>query len=52
MYARLERGNGPQPSEQMAAALARGLRLSLAERDHLFLLTGPTRRNAPCAATM
>lgn len=45
-YARLERGNGPRPSEQMAAALARGLRLSLAERDHLFLLTGhntPTR---------
>jgi transcriptional regulator with XRE-family HTH domain len=43
-YARLERGNGPQPSEQMAAALARGLRLSLAERDHLFLLAG---HNAP-----
>lgn len=39
-YARLERGNGPQPSEQMAAAISRGLRLSLAERDHLFLLTG------------
>lgn len=39
-YARLERGSGPQPSEQMAAAIARGLRLSLAERDHLFRLTG------------
>ncbi|MEY9947633.1 helix-turn-helix transcriptional regulator [Kitasatospora sp. GAS1066B] len=39
-YARLERGNGPQPSEQMTAALARGLRLSLDERDHLFLLAG------------
>ncbi len=39
-YARLERGKGPQPSEQMAAAIARGLRLTLAERDHLFLLTG------------
>lgn len=39
-YARLERGNGPQPSEQMAAAIARGLRLTLAERDHLFRLTG------------
>ena len=39
-YARLERGNGPQPSEQMAAAIARALRLTLAERDHLFLLTG------------
>lgn len=39
-YARLERGAGPQPSEQMAAAIARGLRLSLAERDHLFTLAG------------
>lgn len=39
-YARLERGNGPQPSEQMAAAIARGLRLTLAERDRLFVLTG------------
>jgi transcriptional regulator with XRE-family HTH domain len=39
-YARLERGAGPQPSEQMVAALARGLRLSLAERDHLFTLSG------------
>jgi transcriptional regulator with XRE-family HTH domain len=38
-YARLERGTGPQPSEQMVAAIARGLRLSLTERDHLFLLT-------------
>jgi transcriptional regulator with XRE-family HTH domain len=39
-YARLERGKSPQPSEQMAAAISRGLRLSLAERDHLFLLAG------------
>lgn len=38
--ARLERGDGPQPSPQMAAALARGLRLTLDERDHLFLLAG------------
>jgi len=38
--ARLERGDGPQPSPQMAAALARGLRLTLVERDHLFLLCG------------
>lgn len=38
--ARLERGTGPQPSEQMVGAIARGLRLSLAERDHLFQLTG------------
>lgn len=39
-YARLERGRAPQPSEQMAGAIARGLRLSLAERDYLFKLTG------------
>ena len=39
-YARLERGDGPQPSEQMVAAIARALRLTLAERDHLFLLAG------------
>ncbi|MDQ6658765.1 MAG: helix-turn-helix transcriptional regulator [Actinomycetota bacterium] len=39
-YARLERGAGPQPSAQMVAAIARGLRLSLAERDHLFRLAG------------
>lgn len=39
-YARLERGTGPQPSEQMVAAIARGLRLNLDERDHLFLLCG------------
>ncbi|MDX6253873.1 MAG: hypothetical protein QOJ11_207 [Frankiales bacterium] len=43
-YSRLERGRGPQPSEQMAAAIARGLRLTLDERDHLFVLTG---HNAP-----
>jgi transcriptional regulator with XRE-family HTH domain len=39
-YARLERSGGPQPSEQMVAAMARGLRLTLAERDHLFQLAG------------
>lgn len=39
-YARLERGSGLQPSEQMVASLARGLRLDLAERDHLFALAG------------
>lgn len=47
-YSRLERGRGPQPSEQMVAAIARGLRLTLPERDHLFVLTG---HNAP-ARTM
>lgn len=39
-YARLERGGGPQPSEQMMAAIAQGLHLSLAERDHVFVLAG------------
>ena len=39
-YARLEQQRGPQPSEQMLAALARGLRLSMDERDHLFRLAG------------
>ncbi|MER6443069.1 helix-turn-helix transcriptional regulator [Streptomyces sp. NPDC001185] len=39
-FARLERGDGPQPSEQMLAAIARGLRLTADERDHLYLLAG------------
>jgi hypothetical protein len=39
-YNRLEQKHGPHPSEQMLAALARGLRLSLEERDHLFQLAG------------
>jgi transcriptional regulator with XRE-family HTH domain len=39
-YSRLERQRGPQPSEQMLAAIARGLHLTLDERDHLFLLAG------------
>ncbi|MFE2426789.1 helix-turn-helix transcriptional regulator [Streptomyces sp. NPDC059373] len=47
-YSRLERGRGPQPSEQMLAAIARGLRLTLDERDHLFVLAG---HNAPARAT-
>lgn len=41
-YSRLEQGRGPQPSEQMLAAIARGLRLTLDERDHLFRLGGHT----------
>ncbi|WP_329388405.1 helix-turn-helix transcriptional regulator [Streptomyces sp. NBC_01716] len=41
-YARLERGRGPQPSEQMIASIAQGLHLSLDERDHLFRLAGHT----------
>ncbi|HVH25034.1 MAG TPA: helix-turn-helix transcriptional regulator [Pseudonocardia sp.] len=43
-YSRLEQRRGPQPSEQMLAAMARGMRLSLAERDHLFRIAG---HNAP-----
>lgn len=39
-YARLERGTGPLPSEQMVASIALGLHLSVAERDHLFRLAG------------
>ena len=39
-YGRLEQQRGPQPSEQMAAAIARALRLTLDERDHLFRLVG------------
>lgn len=39
-YSRLEQQRGPQPSEQMLAAIARGLHLSLDERDHLFRLCG------------
>ncbi|MGU3410566.1 helix-turn-helix transcriptional regulator [Microbacterium sp. M1A1_1b] len=39
-YARLERERGPQPSEQMLAAIAQGLRMSIDERDHLFRLAG------------
>ncbi len=41
-YARLEQQWAPQPSEQMVAAIARALRLSLDERDHLFRLAGHT----------
>lgn len=41
-YSRLEQQRGPQPSEQMLAAIARGLRLNLDERDHLFRLAGHT----------
>lgn len=39
-YSRIEQRRGPNPSEQMLAAIARGLRLSLDERDHLFRLAG------------
>lgn len=41
-YSRLEQQRGPQPSEQMLASIARGLRLTRGERDHLFRLGGHT----------
>ncbi|MFE2540534.1 helix-turn-helix domain-containing protein [Actinacidiphila glaucinigra] len=37
---RLERGRATTPSPQVLHALARALRLTWAERDHLFLLAG------------
>lgn len=39
-YARLEQGRSPQPSTQMLRALARTLRLSRDEGDHLHRLAG------------
>ncbi|MFR0352504.1 helix-turn-helix transcriptional regulator [Streptomyces sediminimaris] len=47
-YTRLEQSRGPRPSRQMLSALARALRLTQDERDHLFHLTGeePPRRTA------
>ena len=39
-YCRMEQQRGPQPSVQVLASLARALRLSLDERDHLFRLAG------------
>jgi transcriptional regulator with XRE-family HTH domain len=39
-YGQLEQGRGAQPSEQMLAALARALRLTLDERNHLYHLAG------------
>ncbi|MFI1362141.1 helix-turn-helix transcriptional regulator [Streptomyces griseochromogenes] len=50
-YTRLEQSRGPRPSRQMLTALARALRLTDDERDHLFHLAGeePPRREAACA---
>ena len=49
-YARLEQARGPRPSRQMLAALARALRLTADERDHLFHLAGeePPRESGTC----
>jgi transcriptional regulator with XRE-family HTH domain len=38
-YTRLEQSRGPSPSRQMLTALARALRLTADERDHLFHLS-------------
>jgi transcriptional regulator with XRE-family HTH domain len=40
--ARLEQARGPQPSAQVLAALARALRFTDDERDHLYYLAGRT----------
>jgi transcriptional regulator with XRE-family HTH domain len=37
---RLEQARGPQPSTQVLSALARALRLTEDERDHLYVLAG------------
>jgi transcriptional regulator with XRE-family HTH domain len=41
-YTRLEQQRGPQPSPPMLTAICRALRLTLAERDHLYRLAGHT----------
>jgi len=41
-YTRLEQGRAPQPSPQLLRSLARALRLTKDERDHLFYLAGHT----------
>lgn len=39
-YMRLEQARSPQPSTQLLASLARAVRLTEDERDHLYLLAG------------
>jgi transcriptional regulator with XRE-family HTH domain len=39
-YTRIEQGRGPQPSAAMLSAIARALRMTADERDHLFRLAG------------
>lgn len=51
---RLEQARSSQPSTQLLTALARALRLTGDERDHLYLLAGhrppePERAGAGCA---
>ncbi|MEU6786186.1 helix-turn-helix transcriptional regulator [Nonomuraea angiospora] len=46
-YTRLEQARGPRPSQEVLAGLARALRLSDAERDHLHRLAGTPPAPAP-----
>jgi transcriptional regulator with XRE-family HTH domain len=46
-YTRLEQARGPRPSREVLAGLARALRLSDAERDHLHHLAGAPPGPAP-----
>lgn len=39
-YERIEQGRGPRPSPAMLGAIARALRLTLDERDHIYQLAG------------
>ena len=50
-YSRLEQQRGPMPSEQMLAALARALRLSPSEREHLFALGGHSAPRRSCGTS-
>lgn len=48
-YCRMEQQRAPQPSKEVVASLARALRLSVDERDHLFRLAG---HNAPARTVL
>ncbi|GGQ00913.1 transcriptional regulator with XRE-family HTH domain [Actinomadura coerulea] len=48
-YMRLEQARSPQPSTQLLGALARALRLTIAERDHLYVLAGHRPPAGPLA---
>jgi transcriptional regulator with XRE-family HTH domain len=48
---RLEQGKATNPSPQVVAALARALRLTTAERDHLYVLAGHTPPNQQLVST-
>jgi len=50
-YSRLEQQRGPVPSEQMLAALARGLKLSPAERTICSPSAGTRRPGGSCATS-